>query len=352
MGCLPFMLCFSTASFAQGSSEESSESSSSQSYSSSSHSHSDDSHRCHGRCPLTAEDYTQGRGSRVELKVDDLLATDPVEVSLSGFTEYLGFDQPGGPTTEQYWRLGLEYVQARFGIITTNITFNPGGFAFLTVANDGTVTQTVSPGVNTNVIISPITFTGSGTYRCVEDTSKTIYTKPWCRPFVRLTEFVLTFIAPVSLGGDYGEQATGTPGGRVTVSSGGLAFGRYVIRGKDGVDRYFDMRSWIPNIAFPAGGDVSYFSERFQINPVGQQAFEEFGGSGIGTLTIVSPTGPITTPDGPRYQWYIRNDWWFGPIVSWPFLTCDNNWSTYPGNLSSILPYGSFAEPCNDVPVQ
>lgn len=345
LGCLPFIFCFSNnyADEVQTSDQIELEARH--------HDHDDchESHRCHGKCPLLPPAYTQGKGSRVELKVDDLLVADPVVISLSGFTDYLGFNQPGGPTTEQYWRLGLDYIEARFGIDTSGITFEPtAGFAFLTVANNGSVVQTPFPDVTTNVIISPITFLGS--YRCVEDTSHTIYTKPWCRPWVRLVEFVLTFIQPVSLGGAYGAEATGTPGGRVTVSSGGLAFGRYVIRGKDGVDRYFDMRTWIPNTSFPAGGAVSYFSERFQINPVGSEALEEFGGSGIGTLTIVSPTtdGVIITPDGPRYPWYIRNDWWFGPILSWGNL---NDWNAYPGNTSSILPFGAFAEPCNDVPV-
>jgi hypothetical protein len=348
LGCLSLTLCFSTSASAhivdmrdivEGEASH--------------HHHHDchhESHRCHGECPFLATDYTPGRGTRIELKVDDLLTSNPVPVagspdSLRGFVDYLGFDQPGGPTTEQYWRLGLDYIQARFGIQTSGITYNPTtGIAFLTIAPDGSVVQTPGFEMGTNAIITPLTF-GTSTYRCNECTNDVIYTKPWCRPGVRLVEFVLSFLGEVSLGGEYGTEATGTPGGRVTVTSGGVAFGRYVIRGKDGVDRYFDMRSWLPNIAFPSGGAVSYFSERFQINPVVDP--DEFGGSGIGTLTIVSPTAPIDTPDGPRYPWYIRNDWWFGPIYSWPNL---NDWTAYPGNTSSIQPYGRFAEPCNDVP--
>lgn len=339
-GCVPFMLCFSHGVFAH-----TVDLSEIMDKEASCHHHS---HRCHGSCPLTAPNYTPGKGSRVELKIDDLLVTNPVPTAgtpaaLAGFADYLGFDTA---TTEAYWRLGLDYIDCRFGIDTTNVVYDQTtGIAFLTVLPDGTAVQTPFPDAGTNVIITPLTFTGSGAYRCVEDTSDTIYTKPWCRPFVRLAEFVVTFIGEVNLRGTYAQDATGEPDGVVTVSSGGVAFGRYVIRGKDGYDRYFDMRSWIPNKAEPSGGEISYFTERFQIHPLDP---DEFGGSGIGTLTIIAPTGAVDTPDGPRYRWYIRNDWWFGPIESWPQVV---DWDSQCGNLSTILPTGRFAEKCNDVPL-
>lgn len=302
---------------------------------------------CPGKCPLNAFDYAEGHGSRIELKIDDYLVENPVTSgveAMSGWAEYLGFDSA---TTQQFWRTGLDYIDWRFGLDTSAVTFDPVlGIAFLTVDANGVATQTPNfvPGT-TNVVITPLTFNQT-VYRAIESVKNdhTIRTEAGCRPWVRLVEFVITFVGPTNLHGTYGSESSDS--GFVTVSSGGLAFGTWVIRRSDGYDEYFDFRSWLPNISFPGSttSTKGYFSERFQVNPLNR---EDFGGSGIGTLTIVAPTGPTTTPDGPRYRWFIRNDWWFGPIVSYPELV---DWDTPPGNISLIRPTGRFARKCNDVP--
>lgn len=312
---------------------------------------SDNSHkvRCKGKCPLLATDYTSVPSVHIELKVDDQLPTDPIPggaAAMAGFTDILGFDSP---TTEAYWRAGLEYVKYRFGIDATGAAFDPvTGTTFLTVAPDGSSVQTPGPTASTNVVISPVTFTGSGTYRCVHSDSSSIVTTPGCRPAARLAEFILTFINDVTLSGTYGAEASVTgsilepiPPGQTV--GGGVAFGRYAIRGYDGKDKFFDMRSWVPSRRWPSGSDHFYYTERFQINPLDRG---EFVGPGFGTLTIVYPSGPVQTPEGTVFPWYVRNDWWLGPCVSYPFLS---DWDGQAGNTSLILPPTSFRRPCKPV---
>lgn len=300
-------------------------------------------HKCHNKlvcnCPL-ASGYTRDRGTSIELKVDDRLSTDPIPAGtagMAGWKDFLGWDSA---TTERYWRLGLEYVRCRFGIDATQATFDPIlGLTFLTVAPDGTTVQTPAVTPQTNLVISPVTFTGSGTYRVVNSTACAIQPKGNAKPLVRLVEFILTFTGNIFLGGTWGAEASVTgrfeeviPSGQTL--GGGVAFGRYTICGKNGKDYYFDMRSWIPSKRWPSVTNTFYYTERFQINPLDREAF---GGPGLGTLTIIYPAAGVQEPDGSLvFPWYVRNDWWFGPLASYPEIV---DWdATCPaGNISTVL---------------
>ena len=296
-------------------------------------------------CPL-ASGYTSDRGTFIELKVDDNLPTNPTPSgipAMAGWKEFLGWDSD---TTEQYWRTGLEYIKSRFGIDATSATFDPiYGLTFLTVLPNGQTIVTPGPDPSNNCVISPITYTGSGTYRVVNSTAPVIQPKGNKKPLVRLVEFILTFTGTIYLGGTWGASASTTgiftyPLLQGQTLGGGVAFGRYTICGVDGKDYYFDMRSWIPSNRWPSVTNTYYYTERFQLNPLDRKAF---GGSGFGTLTIIYPANGVTEPDGSVvYPWYVRNDWWFGPVVSYPEQV---DWDSQPGNIS-LIPSGPTSK-CN-----
>jgi hypothetical protein len=275
-------------------------------------------------------------GVHLELKMDGNFPSNPFTTlpGLSGFADFLGFDSA---TTEAYWRAGLTYVKYRFGIDATTATFDPVvGMTYLTVASNGSSVQTSTfePGV-TNLVITPVSTTGEGTYRVVQSTAFVIQTHPNCRPLVKDAEFILTFTGDIILSGTYGAEVSST-GTTPEVSGNAIVFGRYAIRGIDGYNYFFDVRSYIPNRQWPTDGSHTIVSERVQINPLNRTLFV---GPGLGTINVVAGQGPL----GTQYRAYVRTDWWLGPVVSFPALV---EWDSIPGNTSAIPPGSSVTGKC------
>lgn len=260
----------------------------------------------------------------MSFKMDNKFEKNPLSETvdyMSGFKKFQNWDIK---TTEQYWKLGMEFINHRYGINTKSLEFNTKtGTSFINIDDNGNCNQTETITEKTNAIIMPMTFTGCNNYR-LEHTNFDKF-DPNNKPIAHLSEFFMTFLQDVNLRGTYAKNNGFLREMGGDIFGGGIAFGRYVIEGKNGEKYHFDMRSHIPSRRWPGSNNSSHFTSRFQINSLNGI------GTGQGEFYIIYPQGENRI----NYPWYLRNNWWFNKCNSYPELT---EWDNIPGNISKIKP--------------
>lgn len=244
----------------------------------------------------------------ITLKVDDALPIDPINGdNMRGFRDWMRFDNA---TIVRYFRAMDKYIKYRFGIDASSCT-NDQIFTGCLLATDPS-----KPGIP-NIAITPISYTGSGTYRVVQSSSPHIQAVPGRYPGVYLAEWIYTFLDNVNISGSLGAEVDPINGWFTEYKApnqaigGGVAAGRYAIC-SGGKTFYFDMRSWVVSRRWP-GSQHYYYTERFQLGSSDTSLIPH----GRGSLEIEYPGEAVIQNGKPTYPWSVYNNWHFVKQVAY-----------------------------------
>lgn len=136
--------------------------------------------------------YSNNKEIFMSFKMDNKFNTNPLSDTtdlLSGFKKFQGWDLS---TTEKYWRLGLNYIDHRYGLNSKSLKFNTQtGISYLNIDNNGLCNQTDTITEKTNAILMPMTFTGCNNYKLEHTNSDKFDSNN--KPIAHLSEFFYDF---------------------------------------------------------------------------------------------------------------------------------------------------------------